>query len=138
MTPTVSWYVAPDGSCRVFMHEGDIIRSFPAASVAAAQNVIVSVALAEFGMVQPEAGKLAQAAVADQMKVGTLPETTSDHMKLLADARAGLQTANAQNVQLRQQLAAAQQRIAPSPSSSAAGLQPTPIIMAPRPNNPVV
>jgi hypothetical protein len=83
--PNITWYIAPDGSCKVFMHEGLIIRSFDAANVAAAERAISAVCIDAFRMPQPDAMTFAESAVADQVKAAALPQTLSDHIALLQE-----------------------------------------------------
>jgi hypothetical protein len=83
--PNITWYIAPDGSCKVFMHEGLTIRSFDSPNVATAERTIASVCIDAFGMDQPDALTFAESAVADQVKAAALPQTLSDHIALLQE-----------------------------------------------------
>ena len=104
IVPNVTWYVDEAGACKVFMHEGQTIRSFDSPTVADAEKTIASVAIDAFKMSQDDARAFATSAVAEQTKTAALPQNLSDHMALLEE----------QLTDTQQELAAANSKLASS------------------------
>lgn len=111
-TPNVVWYVAPDGTCMVFMHAGDIVRTASAPNVDQAQRTIVSVAIDAFGMDQASASQLAEKSNADRLSAIDIPKILSDHVTLLqeqmADHDRQLTEATAATMKVKSDLSLAQ------------------------------